>query len=299
MEGWIKIHRKIINHWIWADEKYFRWWMTILLMVNHKVSKFPVGGNLYECLPGQSFKKIESWAQLFGCSKKTVVKFFGMLENDGMIKVEIKGKGNRRKHLLTVLNWTNYQQMETEHVPELKPKTTQKENRTGNPNVPSNKNDKEWNKNEKNSLFRQRFFSVLEIFYFKNFKNPVSVANAFFNHYEGIGWKNARGLDIENVESVAENWDNKTTEGANCPEALLTKWKAMYSIIRNTSDKYHMFLLVRPGKLENGILVVRGKQKDIESIEADKELLKVWKNSLFMSFGKVSIQYEIDKTVAA
>nr|WP_319571670.1 hypothetical protein [uncultured Draconibacterium sp.] len=189
--------------------------------------------------------------------------------------------------------------METETSHERKLNTTPKENRTGNPNVPPNKNDKEGIKNEKNSLFRQRFFSVLEIFYFKNFKNPIAVTNAFFNHYEGVGWKNASGLDIENVESVAENWENKTTEGINCPDNLLAKWKVMFGILKNNIDHYNKFLLIRPAKLENKTLLIRGKQKDIAAIEADKELLQVWRNALFMTFGKLTIQYELDKQIIA
>ena len=35
MTGWIKIHRKIIDHWIWADSKRFKWWLDILLLTNH------------------------------------------------------------------------------------------------------------------------------------------------------------------------------------------------------------------------------------------------------------------------
>ncbi len=299
MEGWIKLYRGLMSHWIWQEDKYLRWWLTILLTVNHTHSKFPVGCKLHDCNPGQSYRKVESWAQMFGCSKKTVVKFFQMLKTDGMIDTETLGKGNRRKHLLTVTNWPKHQHMETETSHERKLNTTPKENRTGNPNVPPNKNDKEGIKNEKNSLFRQRFFSVLEIFYFKNFKNPIAVTNAFFNHYEGVGWKNASGLDIENVESVAENWENKTTEGINCPDNLLAKWKVMFGILKNNIDHYNKFLLIRPAKLENKTLLIRGKQKDIAAIEADKELLQVWRNALFMTFGKLTIQYELDKQIIA
>src|SRR5690554_3960329 len=103
MNGWIKIQRNILNHWIWQDEKYFRWWMTILLNVNHKAKKFPVNSELYVCNPGESFRSIEEWRQLFKCSKPTVHKFFKLLENDKMITTKTVGKGNRRKHLLTVV----------------------------------------------------------------------------------------------------------------------------------------------------------------------------------------------------
>lgn len=145
MEGWIKLHRKIQEHWIWQDDKYFKWWNTILLNVNHDESKFPVDGELMTCFPGQSFRSIQSWTDLFGCSKKTTISFLKLLKKDAMISTEIVGNGNRRKHLLTVVNWKDYQIEETENYTEKEPKTTPKRN----PKVTSNKNDKNV-KNDKN-----------------------------------------------------------------------------------------------------------------------------------------------------
>ncbi|RKD90053.1 hypothetical protein [Mangrovibacterium diazotrophicum] len=138
MAGWISLYREIQNHWIFKDDKQFKWWVIILLNVNHSASKFTVGLELHICNPGQSFRSIEQWTSLFGCSKKTTVKFFELLETEGMIVREILGSGNRRKHLLTVRNWRKYQESETETVPETPPK--------GYPNITSNKKDK----NEKN-----------------------------------------------------------------------------------------------------------------------------------------------------
>jgi hypothetical protein len=73
---------------------------------------------------------------MFGCSKKTTIKYFETLKKQDMISCKTIGKGNRRKHLLTVTNWTIYQEKETENSPPRKPKTPHQ----GNPNVPSNKN---------------------------------------------------------------------------------------------------------------------------------------------------------------
>lgn len=145
MNGWIKIYREIQEHWIWQDEKHLKWWLTIILNVNHEPKKFSVGTELFVCDPGQSFRSIQQWTDAFNCSKKTTVKFFKMLENDGMISYKILGNGNRRKHLLTVMNWDKFQVMETEMFRERKPECSA----NGNPNVPSNKNiknDKEYKK---------------------------------------------------------------------------------------------------------------------------------------------------------
>lgn len=145
MEGWIKLHRDISNHWIFENEKYLKWWITILMNVNFEYKKFPVGNEIITCEPGQSFRSLESWAVLFSCSKKTVINFFSMVEKDGMIKCGILGKGNQRKHLVSVVNWSKFQEMETENYTETVPKNTPKQYST----LPPNKNDKNI-KNEKN-----------------------------------------------------------------------------------------------------------------------------------------------------
>lgn len=140
-EGWIKIHRSVQEHWVYQNDKYFKWWIIVLLNVNHSPSKFPVNSELQVCNPGQSFKSIESWSSLLGCSKKTVLRFFTLLKNDHMISRKIIGKGNRRKHLLTVQNWKKYQ----DKSPKMTPETPS----IGNPKLPPNKNEEEL-KNEFN-----------------------------------------------------------------------------------------------------------------------------------------------------
>ena len=75
-EGWIRLLRKIQDHWIWQDEKKLKWWISILLNVNHASQKFAVGDELFLCESGQSFRSIEQWTAMFSCSKKTTIKFF-------------------------------------------------------------------------------------------------------------------------------------------------------------------------------------------------------------------------------
>lgn len=188
MPGWIKIERDIQNHWIWQDEKYFRWWMTILLNVNHEAKKFPVNTEIFTCKPGESFRSIDDWSKLFRCSKPTVFKFFALLKNDGMIQTKIVGRGNRRKHLLTVVNWQKYQQTETRNFTENKPETL--------PKVNPNKNDK--NKKKEKEAKNVRFLppSLDEIqSYFstkiseKNIPlNPKDEGEKFESFYASKNW---------------------------------------------------------------------------------------------------------------
>jgi len=135
MTGWIRLYRDIQKHWIWQDDRYLRWWIIILLNVNYKATKFPVNFELHTCNPGQSFKSIENWSKLLGCSKKTTIRFLNLLESDRMISRKTIGKGNRRKHLLTVQNWKKYQDKSPETIPEC--------TLNGNPGIPPNKKEEE------------------------------------------------------------------------------------------------------------------------------------------------------------
>ncbi|MCE5175832.1 MAG: hypothetical protein ABFC90_07315 [Bacteroidales bacterium] len=158
--GWISIHRAIQEHWVWQNEKYLKWWFSILLNVNYEAKKFPVGTEMFTCNPGQSFRSIEQWTDLFSCSKKTTIKFFNLLLKDEMILTEIVGKGNRRKHLLTVVNWEKYQTTETEVSPSRKPECSV----NGNPNVTPNNKENKLNKEIRDIEPKFNFFkSFIEL----------------------------------------------------------------------------------------------------------------------------------------
>lgn len=56
MEGWISIHRKIKDNWIWNDKPFSKGqaWIDILLRVNHASSKVNIGNQMIELKPGQT-----------------------------------------------------------------------------------------------------------------------------------------------------------------------------------------------------------------------------------------------------
>lgn len=105
MEGWIKIHRQIKDHWIWKSQNRFQWWIDILLSVNHTDTKVLIKGNLIECKRGQSVRSLETWAKDWNVTKKTVKEFFELLQNDSMLLYESIQISTR----ITVCNYDNYQ----------------------------------------------------------------------------------------------------------------------------------------------------------------------------------------------
>jgi hypothetical protein len=105
MEGWIKIHRQIKEHWLWSSDRRLRWWIDILLTVNHADAKILVKGKLIECKRGQSVRSLETWAKDWNVTKKTVKDFFELLQKDSMLVYESIQISTR----ITVCNYDNYQ----------------------------------------------------------------------------------------------------------------------------------------------------------------------------------------------
>lgn len=103
--GWIKLHRSIQEHWIWQDPIKFKWWIDILISVNHESKKVNVGLSLIDCDRGQSVLSLSSWAKRWGVSKHAVNNFFTLLKKDNMITTENMIKTIR----ITVCNYDIYQ----------------------------------------------------------------------------------------------------------------------------------------------------------------------------------------------
>ena len=111
MSGWIRLHRKIRDHWIYQNAEYFKAWITVLMECNHIDNKVLIDGEILKCKRGQSVNSIKTWTKLFGkkWTRQKVRTFFSLLQQDNMIAT----KGVRKTTILTVLNYKTYQGLVT------------------------------------------------------------------------------------------------------------------------------------------------------------------------------------------
>jgi len=103
--GWIKIHRKLAEHWLYQDSKFLHWWIDILLSANFEDKKVLIKGALIDCKRGQSVYSLDTWAKRWGADKSKVRRFLAMLESDGMITLENISVSTR----LTICKYECYQ----------------------------------------------------------------------------------------------------------------------------------------------------------------------------------------------
>jgi len=174
--GWISLHRKILNHWIFKDSKVkskFEAWCIILLEANHSDEKVLIGDELIECKRGQSINSQKTWAKLFGWDRSRVRRFFNLLQSDSMIELKTTNKTT----ILTICNYDGYQTVKPSNEHQMNIKRTSSEhqmNTNNNDNNENNENkiqfDKFWNhyhevtklnKTDKESAFK--YFKKLSL----------------------------------------------------------------------------------------------------------------------------------------
>lgn len=106
MESYIRLSRKIREHWIWEDAELLKRWLDLLMLVNYSEGKFLCNGKLIKVDVGEHYTSEEKLAKRWGISRKAVDKFLKLLESDGMIEIEKNRSFGTR---LKVLNYGVYQ----------------------------------------------------------------------------------------------------------------------------------------------------------------------------------------------
>lgn len=108
--GWIKLYRDVMEHWVYEDPLLLKVWITILLLANHEENKILINGKLVVIHRGQFWTSVRKLSERVRMKKDTVQKKLNLLQSDGMIyRDSRKGIGT----LITVRNYELYQGFST------------------------------------------------------------------------------------------------------------------------------------------------------------------------------------------
>jgi hypothetical protein len=208
--GWISLYRNIKNHWIFENDKWFKWWVLILFEVNHSESKITIGYNVHSLKKGQSAKSIRTWANLFNCGTKQATNFFNLLEKDEMITREILGKGKQSTTLINITNYSGYQDQEKRkrHSKGNEKETQEKRKRH------TDNNDNNYNKVNKTIEDRKAEFKNSLSHFLNDFEKDL--LNEFYKYWTEHGEKD-RKMRFEkersfNIKLRLEKWLKNSIE---------------------------------------------------------------------------------------
>lgn len=209
--GWIKLHRQIVDNWIWEDADMFKAWIDILLMVNHEDKKIYVNGKLTTIHRGEKLTSITKLSERWRWSKRRVMRFLDLLEEDEMCTTERTTYGTTLK----VVNYAEYQGF-----------TTPKRNTVDTTNVTTHSTahvtadgtapDTQTIMNNKSSNNANNFFSAgaqkkippakSDVEEYCREKNYHMDIDGFMTYYNMNGWTLSGGRKIQDWQAAVDYW---------------------------------------------------------------------------------------------
>lgn len=142
MDGWIKLHRKLLDCDIWIsddDEPFDRRsaWIDLLLLANHRDKNIIFDGKPLAVQRGQYVTSVRKLASRWMWGNQKTLKFLRLLEDLNMITKE----SDSRRTLLTIVNYEVYQS--TENTDRTQIDTVSERKSTTNKKDKNDKNNKE------------------------------------------------------------------------------------------------------------------------------------------------------------
>lgn len=141
MSGWIKLHRKIKEHWIWQEKPFDKRsaWLDLIMMVNHQDNKVLNGRSLIEVERGSCITSEVKLSERWGWSRKKVRIFLEVLQSEKMLTK----KSTTKYTVISIDNYDLYQERgTTEEQQKNNRRTTEEQQKNTNKNEKNDKNEK-------------------------------------------------------------------------------------------------------------------------------------------------------------
>ena len=111
--GFVSIHRKIQDNWLWSDKPFSKGqaWIDLLLLARWKDEKKLHRGKLYDRKRGEVNYSMTWLAERWGWSRNKVRRFMRTLEEQHMVRVNATTNDTS----ITIENYSIYQDVRTTH----------------------------------------------------------------------------------------------------------------------------------------------------------------------------------------
>ena len=155
MDGWISLHRKILENPILNRSRVysnFEAWIWLLLKANHKDNKFMLGSELVKVKKGSMITSQKKLCRQFRWGSTKLRNFLKVLQKDKMILLET----NTQSTHITICNYESYQDKQTSNK-----KQTTHAQRTDNTRTTTNNNDNKDNNVNKIKVHTKKITYIL------------------------------------------------------------------------------------------------------------------------------------------
>lgn len=220
--GWIKLHRRVIDSCVFEDAALFQLFVYCILKANHKQTSKLWNGKMIELKPGQFITGRFKLATALNTNPNTIYKRLKRLEMLGKIRIE----SNNKNTLLTVIKYNTYQEVVTTKEQQSNNKVTTKEQQSNtDKNVKNDKNEKKRGEDHIPALISETSFQPKKLFADSEQFDFDTFQTQFTNHPD------YNGYDARHYYGVMRDYsasNNKTS----------ADWIAYtYSIVRRDNAK--------------------------------------------------------------
>lgn len=146
MNGWIKLHRSILESTVFTEPKFLQVWLWCLMRANHKPVKVLIAGRDVDLEAGQFISSHDSAQKQLGeqMTRRKLITSLTYLKTTNRVIISSTPKYS----IFTVCNWSDYQSND-----QVNDQQAIKWRSTGDQQAITDKNDQELIKNEKNKLY--------------------------------------------------------------------------------------------------------------------------------------------------
>ena len=206
MDGWIRVQRSLVEHWLWQDEPYSfgQAWIDLLLTASWKDHKSYFDGKLEIKKAGTVYTSKRYLADRWKWNRRKLDKFLSALEGDKMVEIE----STKKCTTINIVNYTLYQDSCTTVAPQLHHSCTSPAPVLHH-SCTTNKKDNKGKKDNINNIYtRAREKPTVEKIqaYCDERLNGID-AQQFFDYCEARGWKYGTGKPMVDWKAAVRTWE--------------------------------------------------------------------------------------------
>ena len=101
MQGWIRLHRQLLDSHVFTNEKLLKIWIWCLLKAVHTETELLVGRQVIKLIPGQFVTGKHAASTELGMAPTTTWDYLQILKSHGCIDI----KSNNKFSVVAVVNW--------------------------------------------------------------------------------------------------------------------------------------------------------------------------------------------------
>lgn len=111
MQGWIKVHRGMSDHFLWNSEPFSKGqaWLDLLLHANFTDNEILIKGQVVKLKRGQQARSEVTLTKQWKWSRNKVRRFLELLKKEGMIESET----THLTSVITICNYNSFQSGDT------------------------------------------------------------------------------------------------------------------------------------------------------------------------------------------